>query len=110
MTYNYKIGYHSYEESDDFELSHDMKFSQEELAMMIAKICKGLVTEGGRNTFQNIYYSVKDELIQYHGFKEIEYEIEYSVFGWADILNENDWKDSGDTLEDLRKKIKELND
>ena len=110
--YNYKFGYYSCEESEYFELSHEKKFSKEELTEIIAEICKGLINFEERNFgFQYLIESVREELINKYGFKEIGYEVKWDVFGWADLLDEKDWEEStNDTLKDLRKRLKVYNE
>jgi hypothetical protein len=112
--YNYKIGYYSCEESEYFELSHKKKFSNEEITEMIATICRDLIEEEKKDeislkpSFQYMVEEVKEGLIAKYNFEEVKYEVNWSVFGWADLLDENDWKEESDeTLVGLRKRLNE---
>lgn len=101
MSYNYKIGYNSHEESDYVELQHETKFSDNELTEMLAEATvetiKKMKQTGDRtHNFQDIFYFENDSLIQCliekFGFKLIDYELCWSVFGWASIFDKKDWK------------------
>lgn len=103
MTYNYKIGYYSHEESDYVELQHKTKFSDNELTEMIAEatvdtIKKMKMTDNHYiHTFQDVFDSEDPSLIQYliekFGFKLIEYELSYRVFGWGSVFDKDEWGD-----------------
>ncbi len=101
MSFNYKIGYYSHEESDYVELQHEKKFSDDELTEMIADatvetIKKMKITGDETHSFQDIFNYGNDNLVQYliekFGFKTIEYELNWSVFGWASLFDKTDWK------------------
>lgn len=102
MTYNYKIGYHSYEESDYVELQHETKFSDNELTEMIAEatvetIKKTKISNNYMHNFQDIFESKDPSLIEYliekFGFKLIEYELSWRVFGWSSVFDKDEWGD-----------------
>lgn len=98
--YLYKIGYYSMEESDYIELQHDKKFSDDEMSEMIAEATIDTIRKEGitKYTFQCIFSS--DNFIQFlknkFNFKELEYELKWSAFGWASIYDKNDWKHDRD--------------
>lgn len=105
MTYNYKIGYYSHEESNYVELQHEKKFSDEELTEMISEYTVYIIKIMKQNddyihSFQDIFNSGDQGIIQYlkekYGFNDIEYELFWSVFGWASIFDKSDWKGDRD--------------
>ena len=111
MTYNYKIGYHSYEESDYVELQHEKKFSDNELTEMIVEatvetIKKKKKADDYLHSFQDVFNSEYPSLIKYligkFDFKLIEYELTWSIFGWASIFDKTDWtEDRGKHLDKI---------
>ena len=107
--YRYKIGYTSYEESSFVELEHELKYTEEQLADVVAdatveviKQMKALPKEAMMrvHSFQDICsgsytddgISLADCLINKFGFKPIVYEQVFSVFGWPSIFHKTDWK------------------
>ena len=44
-------------------------------------------------SFQDVYSDVIKELIKNHGFKELTFESNYSIMGWANLLEAGHWKD-----------------
>jgi hypothetical protein len=104
MTYNYKIGYHSHEESGYVELQHEKKFSDEELTEMISEstveIIKKMKQDGYVHSFQDIFNYEDHSIIKYlrekYGFKDIGYELSWTVFGWASIFDKSDWEGDRD--------------
>jgi hypothetical protein len=97
----YNIGYSSYEESDYYQLYHEKKFSKEEFEEMVAKATINVLKDSDEDsyfmlTFQQILYAVVKELIKNFGFKEVEFDAKFEVFGWADIADEKDWEHDRD--------------
>lgn len=113
MSYNYKIGYYSHEESDYVELQHEKKFSDNELSDMIAEATVETIKKMKRagnytHNFQDIFS--EDSLIQYliekFGFRRIEYELNWNIFGWASIFDKADWKeDRDDRLDKITEEV-----
>lgn len=103
MTYHYKIGYYSHEESNYEELQHENKFSDDELTEMIAEatvetIKKAKMTDNHYiHNFQDVFDDKDNSLIIYliekFGFKLIIYESTWNVFGWASIFDKDEWRD-----------------
>jgi len=97
----YELGYHSYEESQYTQLYHEKKFNQNEFEKIIcqaaANILKGYkIRKGERISFQDINFSVAEELIKNFGFKKVNFAATFNVFGWANILDEKDWEHDRD--------------
>ena len=116
MTYNYKIGYNSHEESDYVELQHEKRFSDEELTEMISEstveIIKKMKQDDYVHSFQDIFNYGDHGIIKYlkekYGFKDIEYELCWTVFGWASIFDKSDWEgDRGNHLEKITGAVNE---
>lgn len=102
MSYNYKIGYYSHEESDYIELQHEKKFSDNELTELIAEATVETIKKMRKagdytHSFQYIF---RKDLIQYLiekiGFKRIEYELCWNIFGWGSVFDKKDWKEDRD--------------
>lgn len=102
--YRYKIGYTSYEESSFVELEHEQKFSHQELSELIAEATvetfkklrgkSNIYIHNFQDVFHDIYntqYNIVSYLIENKGFKRIEYQDVWSVFGWASIFDRQDW-------------------
>ena len=113
--YLYKIGYGTYEENSYVELSHENKFTEEELTEMIASAIASLIVhiepdENGQyyahqfkfdEFFNGIYRfdskerkDIVEWLIEVKGFKRIEYDVTWQGFGWCSVLDKGDWASS----------------
>jgi hypothetical protein len=102
----YNLGYHSYEESEYYQLYHSKKFSENDFEKLVSKatanvIKKHMPKNDEHMSFQDIAFSVVSELVRKFGFKEVNFTATFNVFGWPDILDENDWK--GDRSEQLNR-------
>lgn len=113
--YIYNIGYHSYEESEYVQLYHKKEFDKKTFEKILCQATINVLKnneefrkEDKRHvTFQNIFSEVVEELIKNFEFKELKFTSEFSVFGWASILDEKDWKMNRDEqLNLLTKTIK----
>lgn len=113
QTYIYNVGYHTYEESEYTQLYHLKKFNKKELHSIVAKasanvIGKHEIKNRGKLSFQDIHSEVIEDLVKTFGFKEVEFTSEFSVFGWASILDENDWAhDRSEQLNALTNAVKQ---
>ena len=108
MSYLYKIGYGSYEESEYTELAHDKKFSEAELQVMICdcavksvKMIRRPDTEEGWDWVHN-YQDIDSYVISYlmddYGFEKVGYEAQWSCFGWPSIFTKDDWSERGESI------------
>ena len=125
MSYVYSVGYGSYEESEYVQITHDKKFTIEQLREMINNTVKKMilnisVDEHGYTSlgygddgygFQNevtyridfpdmMYRGLIDNLCTDYGFQRLVFECGYDVWGWANIFD-NDW-DSETNDEDTK--------
>ena len=112
--FNYKIGYSSYEDSHYVELSHETEYSKEQLQSLVFEAVKyffnNLKEEDHYKydkpyniNFSDIIDKIRDILINQFGFKKIEYNSHFDIFGWPKILVENDWEgQTGETLDKMR--------
>ncbi len=94
----YNLGYDTYEESEYIQLSHKHKYSDEEFKKIVRTATTNVITkleikENERISFQDIIEDVAEELIKTFGFKRVKFDAEFSVFGWANILDKDDWKE-----------------
>lgn len=119
--YKYKIGYYSEEDSHYFEVEHDLKFTEDQITMMVIQASKEIAPKllaidakekNKRYTkeemevgmcspdvdFQDLFYhyengilTIETWLIKNRGFKVVEYEASWSVFGWASVFDKEDW-------------------
>ena len=108
--YIYNIGSFSYEESEYIQLYHKDKFTRKEFEEIVMKSTAKIVEkEGGKNvSFEHILSDVVEDLIKNHGFTQVKFDAEFSVFGEANILGKNDLDEGeqGELLEKLRNFIK----
>ena len=131
--FRYRLGYHSMEESDSVELSHDLKFSEAEISKMVAEAIRVIdplwrekwnesldQTDSLRNhepNFQDLWsgpfigeehLSVAKWLCDNKGFQRVGYEVIWSAFGWANLAEEDNWRDyrdKPDVLDQVREAL-----
>jgi len=116
--YRYKIGYGSHEDSCCSELEHEKLFTQDELTEMIGKAVVEILKEnqerdaGFFNWFSDLFMRLKspntilaDQLISMFGFKAIEYDMQWWVWGWSSLFVKDTWEDhqSEDSMETINK-------
>ncbi len=105
--YIYNVGYDTYEESEHVQLYHKNKFSNREFkekvkTAVVNILNKTKIKDKEKISFQSIFDEVIEELVKNFGFKEVKFDAEFGVFGWADILDKEDWKDvRGEELNEL---------
>lgn len=118
--YFYTVGYGSYEDSGNISLVHRKEYTEEEFENMV-KECAKIVTEQYlykekekrikdkerlqftlefndplKVDFSDIYEKVADLLCIKYTFKKLKYTQRYSVFGWANLVGENNWEEESD--------------
>ena len=107
--YNYEIGYHSYEESPSTVLQHRKKFSDEEITNMVGEailfIYRDKKDEKFHAEFEYMMETVICYLIWKKGFVRMEFEKKWSIFGWASLLNPDDWNVEDPTFLKIHKKL-----
>lgn len=112
----YNLGYHTYEESDYVQLYHKKKYSKKEFEKVVAKAAVSVLKNSknkkeNKISFQDIFFSLIEGLVEQFGFKEVKFDAEFSVFGWANILDEKDWKHDRDKqLNELTRSLKTIKD
>lgn len=110
----YNMGYSTYEESGYYQFYHKRKYSQTEFEKIVAKAVmnwfKGYkVKKKETISFQDIIFNVVEELTNNFGFKKVNFTAEFSVFGWANLLDKKDWEgDRNKQLELLTNSIKKV--
>jgi len=101
--YKYKIGYYTFEESDYVELEHAKKFSRGDITKFIAEAIVAIASpikelKSWDLTFESLFngltgkLSIINWLIENKGFKIINYELVWGVFGWGNAFDKNDWQ------------------
>ena len=113
-SYIYKVGYHTYEESNYEYLASDEQFTKQELSALIEASAIEVVNRkknGGDsvNTYQYIHHDVVDYLINNYGFKQLQLQAVWNCFGWSSIFKEDGWAKQGDNTEENEGLIKILN-
>lgn len=117
--YIYNIGYGSYEGSESEQMMFSQKLDADQLHNYISKatisVLKKLVDKkcpdialymgGDGLTFEELFRYVIKEL-ETMGFQKVEFEADWFCFGWASLINENDWKRDRD--ENLNKLSSEI--
>jgi hypothetical protein len=110
--YNYKIGYTTMEENEFIELTHENQYSKEEIEEMVFKASIKTIKGNIKNNSNHIhsFSSLLSPVVQYFvaelGFKAVEFESEFKVFGWPSIYDNNDWQGQrGEVLERLTSEI-----
>jgi hypothetical protein len=107
--YIYNLGYYSHEESEYISLYHKDKFTQKEFEEFVMNATFKIIEGSGDQelTFQDIFSEVVEELVKSYGFTEVKFDAEFSAFGWAHILDKDDWKaERGESLDKLADFIK----
>ena len=112
--YIYNIGYSTYEESEYYQLYHKRRYSQEEFEKIVVKAVMNWfkeyeVKKDEKTSFQDIIFSLIEELTKNFGFKKVDFTAEFSVFGWANLLDKQDWEEDRDKqLKMLTKAIEKI--
>jgi hypothetical protein len=126
--YLYRVGYGSYEDSEYFELMHADKLSCEYLHKVVVQCINGVLKDiiSGKIkiclmedgvSYEDINEDVINKMIQFYGFKKVEYQAKWSVFGWPSITCDKSWGEQrGDVLirvteeipQDIKDKINEM--
>lgn len=111
----YNFGYYSHEESEYIQLYHSNKFTQKEFEDIVFNSTAKIINENdGKDTsFEHIFNAVMEDLIKNQGFMQVNFDAEFSIFGWPHILDKEDWKGERggllDGLADFIKKRTKLN-
>lgn len=119
LMYLYSIGYGSYEESHYVQYWHERKLSEQELSDLVVDCMvetiehyAGRFEENGYNedmfhsseegpSFQEILESeVFEQSLQYRGFKTVEFEAKFNIFGWPSAMDDTSWR--SDTEEETK--------
>lgn len=107
--YFYSIGYGSYEDSSFIEYVFSDKLTDEELERYVHKAVIAalekviamadtddyLYYDSSGPTFRTIQDLVHEELLNL-GFNKLEYDAEWGCFGWASIIDKDDWSNDRD--------------
>jgi hypothetical protein len=116
MTFLYRMEAHSYEGGPTCELMHDRKFLPEEFqALVLGSLVTALdsiacraPTYNAVTSLRSLHESLVTILCTEHGFKAVEYEAEFSYFGWRHL--DNDGFKGGNETETAERMVKVLSD
>ena len=108
--YLYNVGYYTHEESQYDQLSHTKKYTKEEFEKFVLEIILDVLRsrddKESNFSYQRIHSEVIEKLVERYGFKEVEFEADFNIFGWANLLDEEDWKhDQDENLMKIRDAI-----
>lgn len=120
--YCYEVGYDSYEEAPITVLTHEKEYTQDQFDELVAD-CAIKVYELNSNKpkeekyeFEQNFDHLLDGIIKIlkddFGFKDLVVQATFRPFGWASILDEEDWGEAtkhDKQLNLIRKKIKDGN-
>lgn len=99
----YNIGYGSYENSEYAQFIFDKKLSKKELWDYVSKATINALKYALKHE-NEFFWGFKEEGIKFEdifprvivelgnqGFKKVEYDGEWSCFGWASVCSRNSW-------------------
>lgn len=97
----YDVGYDTHEESEHIQLTHEKAFSDEEFEKLVIKAAIAVLKRDTSRikehvSFQDILHSLVDELTTHAGFRRLEFNARFVVFGWPSIRDKTDWKGQRD--------------
>jgi len=98
--YIYNIGYYTCEGTENVQLLHEVKFTENQLRDIIHnatlkvldKIRTGEIPKPPKYSFEMIFHNVIDELVKTYNFENIDFTASWDCFGWASLFNKNDFK------------------
>jgi len=120
----YNVGYGTCEESEYIQWIHESKFTDKQLGDIVEEVIVAVLAKKAdpksqykhvrSPTFQHIMDDAEFEKEMYtRGFRKLEFEARFDVFGWSSALDQEDWKSHVDTEQRLlvgrlRKKLLKL--
>jgi len=114
-TYNYVVGYDSYEEAPQTQLTNEKEYTQEQFDDLVSDCFARAFKAKGKikHDFQaNVDHLIDDAikiLEEEFGFERPAVQATFSPFGWASVVDDKDWEghvDSDKQLQLIRSKIK----
>lgn len=119
--YFYSVGYGSYEDSGYIQFTHSSKFSDEQLERVVEdclfEVLKKFGTEDS-NFSELMFHGDRERYfmtaMKKRGFVPLKYTARFSVFGWANSIDPEDWEETlrGDNVtrrlqKNLKKRMEE---
>lgn len=101
--YNYEVGYSTYESVGYHSLTHDNKFSKEELYDIVSDCAAEVIYEEHKKYIEKHDEELDDMILETYfsdiiklmkekyNFKDIEYEAVFDSFGWLNLMGEENW-------------------
>lgn len=93
----YLVGYETCEGFNYTYLTHEQSYTKDEFANMIHHCVKLVIntkkTEGPYcvHSYEHVHGGVVELLCLTYGFKRIEADVSWTVFGWASLFKLHDW-------------------
>jgi len=108
MSYIYKVGYESFEESPSDLLESEINYSQIEFDELVSNCYAEIYNTFKNNTYSppsvsNIYNLVRNILVSKYSFKLVAEQCSFMPFGWASIIDYEDWKN--EVVDDMQLKL-----
>jgi len=131
----YDVGYGTYEESENIQVMHEKRFTEKQFNKIIEDCLLAVLIKIGKPkskfnherepSFQELltkmsfkknrktgegeryHYFMKE--LEKQGFREVQFEQKWSVFGWASAINPKDWMDKysvGSEREKLARRLR----
>lgn len=115
--YFYNVGYHSFEESPRRVLYSQRAYTEEQFRDLVSDVSIQVLSEenlkyGMYQKFEHIMDKVCQILIADFDFKELEVQASFMPFGWASLVDPEDWASevgSNDDINIIRRKAAEKN-
>lgn len=96
----YEVGYWSHEEAPKMIFTNEKNYTQDQFDNLIIDLVKELKPKLIENyekwedvNFDNCLHDIVPLLINNFGFKPLNPDVIFRPFGWASIVNKNDWID-----------------
>lgn len=114
--YFYNVGYHSFEESPRRVLYSQQAYTEDQFRDLVSDVSVRVLAEekdlkyGMYQKFEHIMDKVCYILIADYGFKELEVQASFMPFGWASLVDPEDWASevgSNDDINIIRRKAAE---
>jgi len=97
--YCYEVGYSTCESSGSVMLSHDILYDEttfRNLCLSVSKAAADRYREQNNTDdirFELLYSIIADLLVEKHGFERVRPKGALWMFGWSNIMDQQDWKE-----------------
>lgn len=95
--YYYQVGYNSYEECPSYTLMSKTLYNQEEFDELISNVFIEVYNKNKKlYRIDTLLTNVLELLVEKYNFIAPKVECNFSPFGWASIIDKNDWNHDRD--------------